>query len=264
MIKITTIPVKSWLSKSKIPGADYAINPYVGCPHKCLYCYAEYMRKFSGHTENWGDFLDVKIPQTPLPLAQLYHTRVLLSSVTDPYNPFEKKYELTRRALTELAAAQAYVTVLTKSALVLRDVDILTQLPACEVSFSFAAAEDELRLRLEPGASSIKEKIRALRMLHENNISTAVMIAPILPQLTDWKKIIDLTRPYTRAYRFDRLNMRPFLLKRILDFIEIYKPDLLGLYTEIFVQGKNDYYENLAREINAYCHQEKLDGEIFF
>ena len=102
MIRLDTTPVKTLLSKSKIAGFDYVINPYVGCPHKCIYCYAEYMRKFSGHSEEWGEFLDVKQCETPLKPAKLFRTNVMLSSVTDPYNAYEKEYGLTRKLLKQL------------------------------------------------------------------------------------------------------------------------------------------------------------------
>ena len=255
MFKVTTVPVKTVLSKSKIAGVDYAINPYVGCPHRCIYCYAEYMRKFTGHTEKWGDFLDVKLAEKRLTPAQLFHTQVLLSSVTDPYNPYEKIYNCTRSVLTQLLNAQAYVTILTKSSLVLRDLDLLKQLPRCQVSFSFSTAAEPLRQQLEPRASSVQERIEALRILHENQISTGVMIAPILPQLTDWENILEKTKPYTSFYRFDRLNIRSFLLPRIMDFIEINYPKLFSLYTDIFVKEQSSYYPQLAQQIRHFCTQ---------
>jgi DNA repair photolyase len=264
MIKVTTVPVKSYLSKSKIPGADYAINPYIGCPHKCLYCYAKYMIKFSAHTEAWGDFLDVKIAQTPLRPAQLFHAHVLLSSVTDPYNPFEQKYGLTRKILAQLADAQAYVSVLTKSPLIVRDIDLLQQLPQCEAGLSFSGADETLRARIEPGAASICAKIEALKTLHAHGIRTAVMIAPLLPQLTDWEKIITLTRPYTDTYRIDRLNMRTTILRPVMDFIEMYYPHLLPLYRDLFLRQQTEYWDHLSHTIRAYVQQERLAAEVFF
>lgn len=264
MIHVTTVPVKTQVNKTKIPGADFAINPYIGCPHKCIYCYAEYMRKFTGHSEAWGDFLDVKLCNRPLEPGQLFHTKVLLSSVTDPYNPFEKIYEKTRSLLLQLIPCQAYVSILTKSSLVLRDIDMLKQLPQCKVIFSFTTLDESLRQRIEPFTSTIDEKIKALQTLHENGIDTGIMVAPIFPHLTNWRQIVEQTSSYTNNYLFDRLNMRSFLLHRLMDFIEIHYPSLLAAYSEIFVQENSAYYEQLAHEISHYCQEKQLSYNVFF
>lgn len=209
MINIATAPVKTYLSKSKIPGFDFVINPYIGCPHKCVYCYAEYMRKFTGHPEEWGDFLDVKTCDAPLRPGKLFRMRVMLSSVTDPYNPYEKQYELTRKMLKQLAFSQAYAFILTKSALVVRDIDILKQMPGSEVALSFSSVDEHFRQVAEPGASSVNEKINALKILHENGIKTAVMAAPLLPGISDWQAIIAATHPYTDRYGFEHAPCLP-------------------------------------------------------
>ncbi len=264
MITIATAPVKTYLSKSKIPGVDYVINPYIGCPHKCVYCYAEYMRKFTGHPEEWGDFLDVKICDTPLKPAKLFRMRVMLSSVTDPYNPYEKQYELTRRMLKQLAFSQAYACILTKSALVLRDLDLLKQMPGSEVALSFSSADERFQELAEPGASSVEKKINALKTLHENGIKTAVMAAPLLPGISDWKAIIEATRPYTDRYGFDSLNMRPAYQKKVMSFVAEHYPHLLSLYADIYLKEENSYWVKLEQEILQYCRTANIPAEVYF
>ena len=264
MIKITTVPVKTYVTTSKIPGAGYVINPYVGCPHRCLYCYAEFMRKFTAHTEPWGDFLDVKLCDRPLHPAQLFHQHIMLSSVTDAYNCFEKKYEVTRRILRQLVQCQAYVSVLTKSALVVRDIDLLTQLPACEVAFSFSTADETLRQELEPGASPVAERVDALKTLHEAGLQTAVMAAPLLPGVSDFKQIVDACAPYTKSFRFDSLNMRTTFQHKLMDFIDVNYPHLLPLYNDIYLRGDRTYWHKLACEITDYCAARGVEAEIFF
>lgn len=263
-MKITTVSAKSYVNPSKIPGADWVINPYVGCPHKCLYCYAEYMRKFTAHTEPWGDFLDVKICTQPLPPAQLFHQHVLLSSVTDAYNPFEKKYQLTRRILEQLAGCEAYVSVLTKSALVVRDIDLLKQLPNCEVGFSFSTADETIRRLIEPGASSVQERLEALKAVHQAGIATAVMAAPLLPGISDFRAIVQAAAPYTRVFRFDSLNIRSTFQQKLMDFIDIHYHPLLPLYNEIYLQGKRTYWQKLEKEIKTFCTAQGLNAEILF
>lgn len=263
-MKLTTIPVKTYLSKSKIAETGYVINPYVGCPHRCLYCYAEFMRKFSAHTEPWGEFLDVKLCNTPLHPAQLFHQHVMLSSVTDAYNPFEKKYELTRRILQQLVACQAYVSVLTKSALVTRDIDLFKQLPGCEVAFSFSTVDETVRQLVEPGASAVQERLNALKTLQEAGIPSAVMAAPLLPGISDFKAIVTAAAPYTRTFRFDSLNMKATFQHKLMDFIDVHYPHLLPLYNEIYLQGKRAYWEKLEQEIKEFCRTQGVAAETFF
>ncbi len=265
MITIATAPVKTYLSKSKIPGFDYVINPYVGCPHKCVYCYAEYMRKFTGHPEEWGEFLDVKTCPVPLRPAKLFRTRVMLSSVTDPYNPYEKQYELTRSLLKQLIFCQAQVFILTKSPLVLRDIDLFKQIPSCRVTFSFSSTDETFRQQAEPGAGTVEEKINALKTLHEAGISTGVMVAPIFPGITNWKEILHRTRPYTAQYTFDSLNMRPAYQRKVLEFVARYYPKHLPLYSDIFVKEiRPDYWIKLEEEIRAFCQENNISAETFF
>ena len=264
MITIAAASVKTYLSKSKIQGFDYVINPYIGCPHKCVYCYAEYMRKFTGHPEEWGDFLDVKMCETPLKPAKLFRTRVMLSSVTDPYNPYEKQYEQTRKMLKQLEYCQAYVSILTKSALVLRDIDLLKKMPQAEVALSFSSTDERFRELAESGASSVAEKINALKTLHENGIRTAVMAAPLLPAISDWKAIIEATRPYTDRYGFDSLNMRPAYQKKVMAFIGMYYPDLLPLYADFYLKEETSYWTKLEQEIMQYCQAQNIAAEVYF
>ncbi|MFH1636919.1 MAG: hypothetical protein ABIB71_00675 [Candidatus Woesearchaeota archaeon] len=105
MIKINEIKARSIISKSNLPDADYVINPYVGCMHSCLYCYARFMKRFTGHKEPWGEFVDVKVnaPELIPPKASKYRGKsIFLSSVTDAYLPLERKYQVTRKILKKL------------------------------------------------------------------------------------------------------------------------------------------------------------------
>ncbi|HOG47104.1 MAG TPA: radical SAM protein, partial [Anaerolineae bacterium] len=99
---VREIQAKSMLQKSGLPGAQYVVNPYVGCVHGCVYCYARFMKRFTGHNEPWGRFLDARVNAPELLRRELARRRaplegaVFLSSVTDPYQPPEARYRLTR------------------------------------------------------------------------------------------------------------------------------------------------------------------------
>jgi DNA repair photolyase len=181
-MKIREIYAKSVLSKSQV--FDYTVNPYVGCSHACRYCYATFMRRFTGHREKWGEFVDVKINAPELLAREIFRRkkgRVWVSGVCDPYQKAERKYKLTRRCLEIMIENGWPVTVQTKSALVLRDSDILEKTDEAEVGFSITTADDNIRKIFEPGASPIQERIEALSLLHSRGIRTFAMIAPLLP-----------------------------------------------------------------------------------
>ena len=173
---------KTILSVSKI--YDYVINPYVGCQHGCSYCYARFMKRFSGHLEPWGLFADVKINAPELlrkEITKKKRGRVWMSGVCDPYQPLEAKYELTRQCLEILAANEWPVTIQTRSPLVLRDLDILKGAKDLEAGLSITTADDKIRRLFEPYATSVEDRLKTLEELHLNGIRTYAMIAPVLP-----------------------------------------------------------------------------------
>ncbi|MCJ7669833.1 MAG: radical SAM protein [Dehalococcoidia bacterium] len=176
------IYARSILSKSQV--FDYAVNSYVGCQHGCTYCYARFMKRFTGHKEPWGEFVDVKINAPALlkhEINKMPPGRVWVSGVCDPYQPLETAYELTRKCLEILIQYGWPITVQTKSPLVLRDIDLFKKSDKIEVGLSVTSADDEIRKLFEPGAPSIKERIKALEELHLAGIRTYAMIAPMLP-----------------------------------------------------------------------------------
>jgi DNA repair photolyase len=173
---------RSILVKSQV--SDYAVNPYVGCQHRCTYCYARFMKRFTGHKEPWGVFVDMKVNAPDLLRKEINRKapgRVWISGVCDPYQPIEKKYELTRQCLEILVGCDWPITVQTKSSLVLRDIDLFRRRANIEVGLSITTGHDDTRKLFEPNAPSIEERIQALGELHHAGIRTYAMIAPMLP-----------------------------------------------------------------------------------
>jgi DNA repair photolyase len=171
------------VSKSKV--FDYVLNPYVGCQHGCTYCYARFMKRFTGHKEPWGEFVDVKINAPELlkrEVDRIAAGRVWVSGVCDPYQPLETAYELTRKCLEILIQYSWPITVQTKSPLVLRDIGLFKRSDKIEAGFSVTSADDEIRKLFEPSAPSIKERLKALEELYLAGIRTYAMIAPMLPR----------------------------------------------------------------------------------
>ena len=177
------IQAKSILNKSKV--FDYCLNPYTGCQINCAYCYARlFMRRYSGHVEPWGQFVDVKINAPELLRKQLEKAKrgiVWISSVCDPYLPLEAKYELTRRCLKELAAKQFPVNIQTKSKLVLRDMDLFQKFAEIEVGSTITTDDEKISRLFEPRASSVSDRIQMLEKIHKKGVKTFAFIGPLLP-----------------------------------------------------------------------------------
>lgn len=189
---IKEVQAKSILSASKV--YPYVVNPYTGCQHNCTYCYAHFMKRFSGHKEAWGQFVDVKINAPDLLRKEIIRKRVRrvwVSGVCDPYQPVEGKYKLTRQCLEILAQNNWPVTVQTRSPLVLRDTDIFKKGREFEVGLSVTTADDGIRKLFEPNAPPIRERLRALEELHKAGIRTFAMIAPILPGADSLAECLD-------------------------------------------------------------------------
>ena len=180
---VKELNAKTVLSRSKV--LDYTINPYVGCEHNCTYCYARFIKRFTGHRENWGEFVDVKINVPSLLQREIWKKkigRVWISGLCDPYQPLEKEYELTRRCLEILLRHSWPVTIQTKSPLVLRDIELLKRFSTLEVTFSIATGNEDIRRLFEPSSPTLRERIEALEKLRSEGIKTSVMIAPMLPE----------------------------------------------------------------------------------
>jgi DNA repair photolyase len=190
-MKIKEIYSKSILSPSRV--YDYVINPYVGCQHACSYCYARFMKRFTGHKEPWGDFVDVKINAPDLLSKEIKKKKmgtIWVSGVCDPYQPLEAKYKLTRECLDILAKNNRPVVIQTRSPLVVRDIDIFKKMKDIEVGLSITTANDEIRKIFEPYAPPVGKRLEAVGELHRNGIKTYVMIAPILPEAENLVKLL--------------------------------------------------------------------------
>jgi len=143
-----------------------------------------FIRRFSGHKEPWGEFVDVKVNAPELLKKQLIRAkkgRVWVSSVTDPYQPLEKKYKLTRQCLKELAKSQFPVIIQTKSELVLRDLDLIQEFEDIEVGFTITTDDEGVARLFESNASPVKQRLNALERIHAEGIRTFAFIGPILP-----------------------------------------------------------------------------------
>lgn len=252
-MKIKEIKCKSLLNKSRL--ADFCINPFVGCQHACKYCYAEYYtKKYTQHEEEWGSFVDVKINAQEVLRREVLRKRkglVFLSSLTDAYQPLEEKYEITRKILEILSRNNFSVCIQTKSSLILRDVEILKKFKECEVGFTITTLDESIRKAFEPFSSPVKDRLKALKILNENEIETYAFFGPVLPYLSD-KNLEEYFQTMKElgvsSVWVDKLNLKPGVWEKLEMVLKENFPELVEKWRKIFFE-KSDYYQKLKEEI---------------
>ncbi|MEM2604010.1 MAG: radical SAM protein [Candidatus Korarchaeum sp.] len=211
---ISEIVAKSLLNRSAI--GDYCVNPYVGCSHGCVYCYASHYARRMGYSGEWGSYVYVKVNAVDLLRREVARRRkgvVYISSLTDAYQPIESSYQLTRRLLEVLLARDWPVIVQTKSTLILRDLDIISSFSQAEVGLTIITLDESLRRKLEPHAPSISSRIDVLMDLKSEGITTFTFIGPIIPG-TPPDEIIELVnevKDYSDLIYFDKFRRKPGL-----------------------------------------------------
>lgn len=264
-MKIREIKAKSIIVKSGLPGSDYVVNPYIGCIHGCIYCYARFMKRFTNHPEPWGQFLDVKInaPELVPKKFKFKEKTIGFSSTTDPYLPLEKKYQLTRGILEKLIPHQPDLWILTKSDLILRDIDLLKKFKSLIATVSLSTLDENVRKQVEPFAASVERRINAIKELKRAGIKTAIFISPIFPYLTDWQKIVETTKSFVDEFWFENLNLYPSIWPNIRKWLKNYHPALLEKYIKIY-SIKNNYWNLMEKEIESYGKQNHLSFKVYF
>ena len=190
-------PARSIISRNTSPDVPFSqsVNPYRGCEHGCSYCYARPTHCFLGHSA--GLDFETKLYAKPNAAALLerelanprYRVKaIVLGTNTDPYQPIERDYRLTRELLKVMDRTSHPVGIVTKSASVTNDIDILSALAKrglVKVVLSVTTLDRQLARKMEPRASTPQKRIDALRQLHDAGIPTGVLIAPMIPALND-------------------------------------------------------------------------------
>lgn len=206
--RIFKVKAKSIFTRTKIPGAKWVINQYVGCQHSCLYCYAKFMCRWRPENYGkWGSWVEAKTNAPELVKDKYVDGWVYMSSVSDPYQPIEKQLKLTRDILKNLDK-RIKLSILTKSDLILRDIDILKEFENLEVGLTINSFDGKLKKFFEPFSPTNQARINALKVLKENGLKTYSFVSPIIPGLIDIRSIIRQTRDFTDFYWFEMLNLR--------------------------------------------------------
>ena len=236
---IKEIEVKDIMTKTNLPVSDFAVNPYVGCTHACKYCYASFMKRFTNHPEPWGEFVDIKSwPEINKP-GKYVGKEAFFCSVTDPYQPLEKKYGRTRALLEQLLPTGISISISTKSDLILRDLDLIKQFAGAHVSWSINTLDEDFRKEMDR-AVSIERRLEAMRQFYEAGIQSTCFISPIFPGITDVIEIIECAKHQCNLVWLENLNLRGDYKKRILDWMHEHHPELDELYHDIYTKKREE------------------------
>jgi DNA repair photolyase len=280
MTRIVYIETECRSALNRVSGMPFrwSLNPYRGCVHGCHYCYARATHPYLG-LDAGDDFATKIVVKTNLPEVlrtelgkpSWSRERVAIGTATDAYQPCEGRYRLTRTGLEILAAARTPVSIVTKSTLIVRDLDLLTGLaagPGATVYFTITTLDPELWRHLEPGTPPPFKRLQVLRRLSEAGVPTGVFLAPILPGITDGVESIAAVAAAARAYGAESfgasvLRLAPPVKEHYLGVVAERFPHLLAKYERAFV-GTNiaaPYQAAIAQRIGIIRQREGFDRD---
>ncbi len=255
----------------------WGINTYRGCEHNCIYCNARYTHEYLGLPT--GEFAHRIIIKDNA--SEVLHTEfsrkkwnknktVNLATVTDPYQPAENKYKITRKVLEVFLKHHNALLLTTKSDLVLRDLDILAEIGQTgflNVNITIPTLKEELRKKIEPEAPSINKRLNIIKELHKAKITTGVTAIPLFPYITDSREAIEslikaLADKGADYVIVDLLNFRGETKNRFLKFLEYYDSTLIPKYEKLYQTKYCDkqYTKRIRSYANKIIKKYKVDN----
>jgi len=264
------VEAKSILNKSGI--TDWTVNCYSGCEHGCLYCYARFATRFTHPGERWGSFVDVKVnaPQQLEREARRKKVgRVFVSSVCDGWQPAEGKYGLTRQCLEILMQYGFPITILTKSALAGRDLDLLIGRNNVEFGVTITSLDESICNLFEPKSSPPAERLALVEGAKREGIKTYVFLGPLIPYLSDTEEslrsMLNAVKEVGADYFYvDRLNPRYGVWPSIKVILQEHLPHLAEDYKKVLHNGgvREKYLEGLMARLGKLAKQAGLSDKM--
>lgn len=273
MLKIREIKCKSAIGKCGFSDGGFCINPYVGCGHRCVYCYSRFMRRFTGHQdEEWGTFVDVKVNIAEVLEKQLKSPKfknqpIYIGTVTDPYQPLERKYKITRKILKVLLNFPDKVSILTKSNLVLRDLDLSKQFKKLDVDVTITSLNEKWTKLTEPFSSNIKERLKYLETLYKEGIATCVLMGPYWPIFTKPEELFRTFKRVGVKYLFtESFNAIGGNWTGVEEILKKHYPKLLPKikYVILNKDAFNDFYAKAEDKVKRLSKQYNIPCTIYF
>lgn len=268
--RVREIECRSVLNKSGI--ADYAVNCYAGCEHGCVYCYARFVTRFSHPGEPWGGFVDVKMNAPQLLEREARRKKVgtvFVSSVCDGWQPLEARYSLTRQCLEILLRYRYPVSILTKSALAGRDLDLLASAKGVEFGVTLTTLDARLARLIEPGSSPPAERLGVLQDARSRGVSTYAFLGPLMPGLCDSEENITALLEAVREagvdyFYVDRLNRRFGVWQSLKGLLQGHFPGLIEQYRQAFFNedASAEYSDRLMSSVSRTAGSLGLEGKM--
>jgi len=273
------VEVRSALTRTVGMPFRWALNPYRGCTHACEYCFA---RKYQRHLElGAGDdfssmiFVKVNLPEVlrrEVSSARWTRESIAIGTATDPYQPIEGRYRLTRRSLEVLAAAASPASIVTKGPMVVRDIDVLKELTrtaSCRVYVSIPSVDEQAWTRLEPGTAPPAQRLRAVQQLCHAGLDAGVLMMPLVPGITTSRSSIERTLRAisdagakcvgTAVARFD-----PGVREHFFAFLEREYPSLVTGYERLYAgsSASRGYVEEVRAMVRLLEHKMGGNGAM--
>ena len=251
-VRYEEVRCKAALSRVEGMGFRWSLNPYRGCVHGCHYCFARryhYLLELDPSADFAGIiFVKVNAPEAlalQLSAPSWRREEVAIGTATDPYQPIEGRYRLTRRCLEALATFRTPATIVTKGTMAVRDADVLTELArrgGCTVCFSVSTLDPDLWRKLEPGTPPPWQRLRAMERLVGAGVRAGVLLAPIVPMLTDGRASLEAVARAAAAHGAsflgaNVLHLREGTREHFLAFLEQEYPELLAAYRALYPTG---------------------------
>jgi DNA repair photolyase len=242
-------PCKSALNRVRGMPFGWSLNPYMGCAHRCTFCYVRAFERRADRPsgDGYGRAIRVKVNVAGVLRAELARPSwrrelVAVGAATDPYQPAEGRYRLTRSCLRELAAARTPLALITRSPMVVRDLDLLVEAATrarVSVTLSVPTLDEEIWRRTEPGTPPPRQRLRAVSRLARAGIDAGVSLAPILPGLSDRPELLSAAvlaaREAGAAHVWvNLLYLKPGTREHFLSHLALDWPELLPLYEELY------------------------------
>jgi DNA repair photolyase len=242
-------PCRSALNRVKGMGFGWSLNPYMGCAHRCTFCYVRAFERRADRPsdDRYGRSIRVKVNVVEVLRRELARKRwaregVVIGAATDPYQPAEGRYRLTRGCIEALAEVRNPLTIITRGPLIVRDVDVLSEAARradVSVTFSVPTLDDRVWRQTEPGTAPPRQRLRALERLVAAGIRTSVGMAPILPGISDAPEQLERV---VRAAReagatsiwANLLYLKPGTREHFLDALARDWPEELGRYEQLY------------------------------
>jgi DNA repair photolyase len=248
-------PCSTALNRVKGMGFAWSLNPYMGCAHRCAFCYVRGFERRADRPsdDRYGTNIRVKtnvveVLRHELGRRSWRRETVAIGAATDPYQPAEGRYRLTRGCIQALGAARTPLDIITRGPLVVRDVDVLadaSQRAQVRVSVSIATLDEGLGARLEPGVAPPRQRLRAIRTLTDAGIAAGVALAPVLPGLTDapadLAAVLRAAREAGATHGSNVLNLRGGTREHFLSVMEREWPAELDRYQRLYPTGGSGY-----------------------